>query len=977
MRGFILLVLFIASAVNASEEQLQLVESFSMTQAAGDGSVMATITTNSQKFILQLQPAVFGNDTEWVKNSDLTLQFYEGRIEGQPQSWARLTVNGERVYGMVKYQGQHITLSNYDEPYTSFAGPDLRRSLVDRSTLASSSLAKAEGLNTNGEHFTRVLKIGVVVDHHYDAQYDGDGVAHALSVVNATDGILRENLELALKVEAVVQTLNEDFSNAEGASTEQLLRFRTFRQSIPELRADLGLVHLFSNAPRNSSVIGRAYLSTVCYTSGFDIGVSLGYPLSSQLMAHELGHNLGSAHDTLNGCEDGPRRIMYPYINDSREFSTCSMDSMNALMRQRECFLTVVQLAINALLVERTVVVQVSNLNESEQVSEVSVVLDRTDNLINAIPSNCSVDNNQIICSIPALAAGETVDMQFPVSGNPVGVVNASVNVSNSFEYDLSDNTSTLDLTDLPQVNPEGLCIDTDGDGFGWNGVKSCRTQVMPLDGDEQKPDYINVQTGIPVNLVQAFWRPAEFIGQVIECVPHYWSSDDRFYKADSSIIRRYRHELEDGQNSRGTVQVATYVAVSEEGDAPGTIVEDLDWNIDNGRYSGPAPVERSSYVQIVDEAGTRFNATRSWTSNISFDLCRSFPEPSGYFVPSGTIDIPIAGVCIDTPPRNDGFGWNGVDTCKVDPDLDVTGSRSVIVNSLDQPIQIDGYLDDAAWQSATMADSGGNELRTGVTVFGLDTERTSSWAIAHDALNLYIAVTVNDDTPIKDSDRFYDDDSIELFFDGGYQRNSRYDDDDTQVILRENGERTGIVERNIDIDYKRRYDAEEHQYIYEIRLLKSSLRLGTGEFGFELHINDDQDGDLRDNKFGWAAEPGADTQWYDMSVMGHACFEGGGATENCLLSTSRECIDSDGDGWGWNGVESCRICVDTDPVGDGWGWNGAESCRIECIDTDPQGDGWGWDGTKSCRIRSATTCIDTDPVGDGWGWNGVESCRL
>ena len=39
-------------------------------------------------------------------------------------------------------------------------------------------------------------------------------------------------------------------------------------------------------------------------------------------------------------------------------------------------------------------------------------------------------------------------------------------------------------------------------------------------------------------------------------------------------------------------------------------------------------------------------------------------------------------------------------------------------------------------------------------------------------------------------------------------------------------------------------------------------------------------------------------------------------------------------DGWGWNGVESCRV---------------NESTRHECIDSD--GDGWGWDGIESCRV--------------------------
>ena len=104
-------------------------------------------------------------------------------------------------------------------------------------------------------------------------------------------------------------------------------------------------------------------------------------------------------------------------------------------------------------------------------------------------------------------------------------------------------------------------------------------------------------------------------------------------------------------------------------------------------------------------------------------------------------------------------------------------------------------------------------------------------------------------------------------------------------------------------------------------------------------------------------------------------------------------CIDTDGDGWGWDGVASCRVgatpngeCVDTD--GDGWGWDGTDSCRItpaQCIDDD--GDGWGWNGSKSCRVSQeectsakcqlATDnyCIDTDD--DGYGWNGTQSCAL
>lgn len=89
-------------------------------------------------------------------------------------------------------------------------------------------------------------------------------------------------------------------------------------------------------------------------------------------------------------------------------------------------------------------------------------------------------------------------------------------------------------------------------------------------------------------------------------------------------------------------------------------------------------------------------------------------------------------------------------------------------------------------------------------------------------------------------------------------------------------------------------------------------------------------------------------------------------------------CVDADGDGWGWDGTRSCRI-----PPGIR---NSNENSAANCVDTPPLNDDWGWNYAreKSCRIprsnngqsnASAIQCIDTD--GDGWGWTGTESCRV
>jgi len=132
------------------------------------------------------------------------------------------------------------------------------------------------------------------------------------------------------------------------------------------------------------------------------------------------------------------------------------------------------------------------------------------------------------------------------------------------------------------------------------------------------------------------------------------------------------------------------------------------------------------------------------------------------------------------------------------------------------------------------------------------------------------------------------------------------------------------------------------------------------------------------------------------------------GALYYYRLNQVAQCIDTDGDGFGWNGTNTCtptqitpvvnstesQQCIDTD--GDGFGWDGMGTCipefngsvtnssangNCDYSDADLFG-GWGWDpiARRSCEPletvlnpQPTTQCIDTD--GDGWGWDGTASC--
>jgi hypothetical protein len=114
-----------------------------------------------------------------------------------------------------------------------------------------------------------------------------------------------------------------------------------------------------------------------------------------------------------------------------------------------------------------------------------------------------------------------------------------------------------------------------------------------------------------------------------------------------------------------------------------------------------------------------------------------------------------------------------------------------------------------------------------------------------------------------------------------------------------------------------------------------------------------------------------------------------------CLSASS----DSDGDGFGWENRQSCRVVAtvgtcrsaESDSDGDGFGWENGKSCRVtsapvtcQNADSDPDGDGFGWENDRSCRVVAGSAgatpvcrSAESDPDGDGFGWENARTCRV
>jgi hypothetical protein len=155
------------------------------------------------------------------------------------------------------------------------------------------------------------IELGTEADALFVAQTGGVDAANAkiLSMINAVNGIYEADLGLTNKV--VVQRAWDGSDPYTSSDSGTLLS--EFRSSYS---AGVGTPYddaqLFSGRDFESSVIGRAWLSSTCgsYRYGVNQYYNQNENLTRLVVAHEEGHNLGGNHSTDGG-------IMSPSINSS------------------------------------------------------------------------------------------------------------------------------------------------------------------------------------------------------------------------------------------------------------------------------------------------------------------------------------------------------------------------------------------------------------------------------------------------------------------------------------------------------------------------------------------------------------------------------------------------------------------------------------------------------------------------------------
>jgi hypothetical protein len=143
-------------------------------------------------------------------------------------------------------------------------------------------------------------------------------------------------------------------------------------------------------------------------------------------------------------------------------------------------------------------------------------------------------------------------------------------------------------------------------------------------------------------------------------------------------------------------------------------------------------------------------------------------------------------------------------------------------------------------------------------------TDLSAKWSMTYDVNNLYLLVDVTDNTKVNDSANDWEDDAIEVYIDLGNDKSGSYGGNDYQYVFSWTNNvapntATSIAEtkHSATAGVVSKQTTSGTGYIMEIQIPWSAMggasmpAPGTN-MGFDVSINDDDDGGTRDNQLSW-----------------------------------------------------------------------------------------------------------------------------
>jgi len=455
------------------EKRLRSASSLTQRDREDDGRLRLGVNVDGLDMQLLLSPSPLTRGTAWHDGTlddalPPAIGVYHGTVEGMSNSWVRAVLSNNSISGVIDIDGQRMRLQpghligtlDYYQPRSRRGRQQISSDSPLANNLAGIDVLEAPP-EVQGDDLTRrsrtvqtdvrAVPVSIVIDSQFDRYYAGAGLATALNNLNIADGIYRQfGIALTLD-EAITFADNSDPMNLGPVTLETILRsFRDYRQEYSTLFQDSALTYLFSGNPKTDVTLGLAWIDTACRLDGYDVGVTTPTGFGDVLLTHELGHSLGSQHDSDTSCNTNSRSLMWPNISARTEtvFTSCSQESV-LQSRTKSCLLNTVDLSLWAHAAGNTLNFDVANPDGALTLdAKLLVETGNPDQLI--WPAGCqAMSPTSAVCYIDMLGAMETRTLSFSVSAhslNSNAPVTAQLVPANTLELTPEDNTATISL---------------------------------------------------------------------------------------------------------------------------------------------------------------------------------------------------------------------------------------------------------------------------------------------------------------------------------------------------------------------------------------------------------------------------------------------------------------------------------------------------------------------------------------------------
>ena len=322
--------------------------------------------------------------------------------------------------------------------------------------------------STVAQYPTRRLMTGIVADYEFSQAFT-DPQGAIIARMNIVDGIFSTQIgvKISLAPLTVITSPNEPFTTT--VPNDLLTQLRSYRGS-NALQSTLGVTHLMTGRNLDGDIVGISYQGSIC-NGATSAGLSEGWhstTMSALIAAHELGHNFNAPHDGAAGpCASTPQTyLMSPTINGSNQFSSCSLQQIQARIQSAQCLTqydppdvsimapnATVGTALNTRLTLSLVVSALGDDTSNDVTATVSIPANVTVQSATVAGTACTENSGTLTCAIGSMAAGQTREIDLTVTATAIGTAPIAFAVTSSNDANANNDSGTI-TTNVPDTSP-------------------------------------------------------------------------------------------------------------------------------------------------------------------------------------------------------------------------------------------------------------------------------------------------------------------------------------------------------------------------------------------------------------------------------------------------------------------------------------------------------------------------------------------